>query len=176
LGVLRVVFRNDEPWFVNADLADGLGSKDPKNGLRCLDEDEKAFHVFDTAGGPQQLAIVSEAGAYFIILRSHAACKPGTAAHRFRKWACGVLAEIRKTGRCVVDPMRPLTNEEFTDMVVKYNALLDSARLWRVRAARFPVPAAVENYNRLNDALMVCKGCFDVIKPDGWELPISAGG
>lgn len=91
---IRVVMRNDEPWFVCTDVAETLGYATAKDAARNLDEDEKGRHIVPTLGGNQDLTIISESGLYALVLRSR---KPE--ARKFAKWVTSeVLPSIRKTG------------------------------------------------------------------------------
>lgn len=91
---VRVVIRDEEPWFVAHDVAEALGYASPKDATRGLDSDEKGSHQMRTLGGPQKMVVISEPGLYKLIGRSD---KP--AARRFDRWVRHeVLPSIRKTG------------------------------------------------------------------------------
>lgn len=91
---LRVIGRNDEPWFVAKDVVDGLGLSRTDSAVRDLDDDEKGTHIVSTPGGPQEMTLISEPGFYKLVGRSR---KP--AAKRFDRWVRHeVLPTIRKTG------------------------------------------------------------------------------
>ncbi len=92
---IRVVMRNDQPWFVAKDVCDTLGYANSRDTLaKHLDDDEKGVANSDTLGGNQQLTIINESGLYALVLRSR---KP--AARQFAKWVTGeVLPSIRQTG------------------------------------------------------------------------------
>ena len=115
-----------EPWFVAADLCKVIGLSDHKGSykhhLDKLDDDERssvprslvmgtptsnmgviAKAFVEAPGGATwaepEMWVVSESGAYALILRSRDATTPGTVQHRFRKWITSeVLPSIRKTG------------------------------------------------------------------------------
>lgn len=92
---LRVVMRDDEPWFVAADVCDALGLDNSRQAMTRLDDDEKGVISNDTPGGAQQATIINESGLYSLIMGSR---KPE--AKKFRKWVTAeVLPAIRKTGR-----------------------------------------------------------------------------
>ena len=102
---VRVVMRDDEPWFVAADVCAALEIANSRDALMKLDADEKGVGLTDTLGGRQQVAIVSESGMYALVLRCRDAMKPGTVPHRFRKWVTSiVLPAIRKTGQFTAQP------------------------------------------------------------------------
>lgn len=94
-GTVRVVMRNNDPWFVAKDIAECLEISNVSDACSRLDDDEKAIGKADTLGGSQDLLIISESGLYTLIMRSN---KPE--AKQFRKWVTSeVLPSIRKTGK-----------------------------------------------------------------------------
>lgn len=114
--LVRVVERDDLPWFVAADVCRAIGIQQATRAVEPLDDDEKGVSSIHTPGGPQDLLIVSEGGLYTLILRSRDATKPGTVAHRFRKWVTGeVLPTIRKTGRYEAPAPEPEAEPETPD-------------------------------------------------------------
>lgn len=99
-NAVRVLMRDELPWFVAADVCRALGIQNAAQAVQSLDEDEKGICSTYTLGGEQGVLCVSESGLYTIILRSRDAVKAGTVAHRFRKWVTSdVLPSIRRTGR-----------------------------------------------------------------------------
>ena len=97
---VRIVMRNDEPWFIAKDVCNILEIKNSRDTLnKCLDEDEKGVDIIYTPGGNQEMTIVSEAGLYSLILRSR---KPEAKA--FKRWVTHeVLPSIRKHGAYMTD-------------------------------------------------------------------------
>lgn len=99
-AMVRVVERDGSPWFVAADVCRALGLGNATMAVKPLDEDEKGLSSTETPSGVQEMIVVSESGLYTLILRSRDATKPGTVAHRFRKWVTGeVLPALRQAGR-----------------------------------------------------------------------------
>lgn len=92
---IRTVVRDDEPWFVAADVCAALGYANSRDAIAShLDDDEKGVAISDTLGGDQSLTIISESGLYALVLRSR---KPE--ARKFAKWVTKeVLPSIRKRG------------------------------------------------------------------------------
>jgi prophage antirepressor-like protein len=104
---VRVVVRDGEPWFVGADVCAALGIKDAHRAISRLDDDERGVTISPTLGGEQGVGVISEAGMYTLVLRSHGALTPNTVAYRFRKWVTGeVLPAIRKTGEYQTTKLR----------------------------------------------------------------------
>lgn len=98
---LRVIVRNDEPWFVAADVCAALDHSNVTQALKRLDDDEQA--LISSEGihrGSDLVNVVNESGLYSLILGSR---KPE--AKRFKKWVTSeVLPAIRKTGRFEAAP------------------------------------------------------------------------
>jgi prophage antirepressor-like protein len=93
--IIRMVFLDNQPWFVAQELSLCNTSKT----VSCLDDDEKGITSSYTLGGSQQHLIVNESGLYALILRCRNAMKKGTVPYKFRKWVTSeVLPSIRKTG------------------------------------------------------------------------------
>lgn len=93
-GELRTLIRDDDPWFVLRDICDALGINQTHDAMRVLDDDEKVKDNILTLGGMQEMALVSEAGLYRLIMRSR---KPEAKA--FQRWVTHeVLPAIRKLG------------------------------------------------------------------------------
>ena len=98
-NTVRVIDRSGAPWFVAADVCRILGVANVSEATTRLDADEKGISSIYTLGGEQELVVVSEGGLYTLVLRSRDATKPGTVAHRFRKWVTSeVLPQIHRTG------------------------------------------------------------------------------
>ncbi|ANA86906.1 antirepressor [Gordonia phage Utz] len=103
---VRTVVVDGEPWFVLADLCRVLDLAAVGRVASRLDEGVRQTHTLPTAGGAQQMTIVSEPGMYEVVIRSD---KPEAAA--FRRWITGsVLPEIRRTGS--FNAALPQTREE----------------------------------------------------------------
>ena len=93
-GKVRVVIRNDNPWFVAKDVCVCLEIGNSRDAVASLDDDEKGVGIIDTPGGKQEMSIVSEPGLYSLILRSR---KPEAKA--FKRWVThDILPSIRKHG------------------------------------------------------------------------------
>ena len=97
---VRTIIIDGEPWFVLSDLCKVLGLGTPARVRERLDEGVSQTHTLQTAGGAQQMTVVSEAGMYEVVIRSD---KPEAVV--FRRWITStVLPEIRKTGSFNAQP------------------------------------------------------------------------
>ena len=98
---IRVVMKDDNPWWVAKDVCDVLGLVNPSETLKALDEDELTSETLRSGGQGREMRLVSESGVYALIFRSN---KPE--AKRFRKWVTSeVLPQIRRTGRYTLGKM-----------------------------------------------------------------------
>lgn len=135
---VRVLTRDDKPWFVLADVCSVLDIANNRDASNRLDEDEKGVVTTDTLGGAQEMSIINESGLYNLIFTSR---KPE--ARRFRKWVTGeVLPAIRKTGSYGL----PTTPQEwfnrFARILCLWDALgEDAARTeWKALGPLSPMP------------------------------------
>lgn len=103
-GNVRVVMRDDEPWFVAADVCRALNIAQVTNTIRRLDDDEKALiSVKGISRGNDQVSIVNESGLYSLILGSRKA-----EAKFFKRWITHeVIPSLRKTGSYSVASQKP---------------------------------------------------------------------
>ena len=93
-GEVRTADRGGAPWFVAADVCRALEIGNSRQALTRLDDDEKDVISNDTLGGKQEMAVVSEAGLYTLVLSSR---KPE--AKTFKRWVTHeVLPSIRQHG------------------------------------------------------------------------------
>lgn len=99
-GSVRTLYRDDEPWFVAADVCKALAIANPRDAVTRLDDDEKdAVGLTDTMGRQQTVNIINEFGLYNLILGSR---KPE--AKQFKRWITHeVIPQIRQTGAYQVD-------------------------------------------------------------------------
>lgn len=110
-GAVRVAEIDGEPWFIAADVCRALDVKNGRDAVSRLDDDEKGVALTDTLGGRQEMAAVSEAGLYALVLSSR---KPEAKA--FKRWVThDVLPSIRKHGAYMTEEIlqKTLENPDF---------------------------------------------------------------
>ncbi|WP_200415982.1 phage antirepressor [Virgibacillus salexigens] len=91
---LRIIEKENEPWFVAKDVSVILGFRDPYTATRSLDDDEKLLHTLRVSGQNRETTIVNESGLYSMILRSNK-----SEAKQFKRWITHeVIPSIRKHG------------------------------------------------------------------------------
>lgn len=104
-GNVRIVMKEQEPWFVAKDVCNCLEINNSRQALIRLDDDEKSSVILNdgTPGNPEK-SIVNEYGLYSLVLSSR---KPE--AKEFKRWIThDVIPQIRKTGQYVADIPRTL--------------------------------------------------------------------
>lgn len=130
---LHCVTHEGKPWFVASHICAAVGITNPSQAVAALDDDEKAevCLTYTSSTGTVQrrrTLIVSEPGVYFLLLRSRGATKPGTKAHRFRKWVTGtVLPTLRETGSYT--PQAPSPEQNAAWMVSQIGRLMPLTKL-----------------------------------------------
>lgn len=130
---VRVVIRNDSPWFVASDVATALAYRDAHNMTRIIDEDEQGTQIVRTPSGDQEMLVINESGLYSAILKSR---KPE--AKKFKKWVTSeVLPAIRKTGSYTHPQGAPTVNGQISVELAEYVSLLkQQAELAKLSAQR----------------------------------------
>lgn len=94
-GNLRIVMRNNEPWFVGKDVAEKLGYSDLNKAIAMhIDDEDKLNDKTSLSLGQRGGWLINESGMYSLILKSKL-----PAAKQFKHWVTAdVLPSIRKHG------------------------------------------------------------------------------
>jgi len=91
---VRVLLRDEQPWFVAADVCRVLELANVTEATRSLDGDELDSVIMNSGDQGRKTLILSESGLYTLIFKSRKA-----EAKKFRKWVTAeVLPAIRRTG------------------------------------------------------------------------------
>lgn len=128
---VRVLIRDNEPWFVAKDVCACLELGNVSQTCSRLDDDERGIISNDTPSGKQEMLIVSEPGLYSLIGSSKK-----QEAKAFKRWVNHeVLPSIRKTGSysvhqpTIYDYARALIAEkERSDALEAQNKVLTAER------------------------------------------------
>lgn len=105
-GSVRVIMRDNEPWFVVVDVCKALDIGNPTQAIDRLDEDEKMTLISNEShsgkrGGAQPMNVVNESGLYTLVLGSR---KPEAKA--FKRWIThDIIPSIRKHGAFITDEL-----------------------------------------------------------------------
>lgn len=95
-GKVRVIEKNNEPWFVGKDVAGILGYSDLNKAvsMHVDKEDKKLNDKTSPSFGQRGATLINESGLYSLILSSKL-----PAAKKFKRWVTSeILPAIRKTG------------------------------------------------------------------------------
>lgn len=119
-GDVRIILRDNEPWFVAVDVCRALEIENHKDAIKRLDDDEKlGVALNDPHGRSQVTNCISESGLYSLVLGSR---KPE--AKEFKRWITHeVIPSIRKNGGYIqnskqfVDALVPNGNKELKQMM-----------------------------------------------------------
>ena len=143
-----------------ADLAHGLGIKNTSQLKSRLPKGVCRTYTLRTAGGPQSMLFVTEAGMNMVIWRSD---KPEAIA--YAQWCAERIAELRRTGTYATRPRPQLSEDE-----IVHQALQITAR--RVEQLEADLAKALPKANTW-DAL--CSGRGDHSITDAAKLLSSTG-
>lgn len=143
-----------------ADLAHGLGIKNTSQLKSRLPKGVCRTYTLQTAGGPQSMLFVTEAGMNMVIWRSD---KPEAIA--YAQWCAERIAELRRTGTYATRPRPQLSEDE-----IVHQALQITAR--RVEQLEADLAKALPKANTW-DAL--CSGRGDHSITDAAKLLSSTG-
>ena len=107
-GQVRVIMKENEPWFVGKEIAEVLGYSRPTEAIRKrVDIEDTLKQRTLTKGGEQEKLIINESGLYALILSSKL-----PSAKQFKRW---VTSEVLPTIRKHKMYLTPETAQEATD-------------------------------------------------------------
>ena len=94
-GKVRVIEKNNEPWFVGKDVAEILGYSDTFGALKKhVDQEDRQNCQNSSFESNRGLTIINESGLYALILSSKL-----PVAKQFKRWVTSeILPAIRKNG------------------------------------------------------------------------------
>ena len=111
---VRVIQKDNVPWFVAKDVADILGLTNTTVALSRLDDDERSKFNLGRQG---ETNIINEYGLYTLVLASK---KPE--AKKFKRWVTHeVLPTIRKHGAY-------MTNEKIEEALINPDTIIKLAK------------------------------------------------
>ena len=91
-GEIRIITKDNEPWFVASDICRSLDLSNPTMAMQRIDDDEKAKFNLGLSGG--ETNCVNEYGLYSLVLASRK-----REAKDFKRWITHeVIPSIRKNG------------------------------------------------------------------------------
>lgn len=106
---IRVIYQDGEPWFVLSDILNALQTSATRAEwkgavIEYFGEGGVISHPLCTAGGTQNVLLISEAAMTFVISRSRT-----EVGKKFTRWIHSeVIPSIRKTGKYELKPMSQL--------------------------------------------------------------------
>ncbi|WP_427340178.1 BRO family protein [Caloranaerobacter sp. DY30410] len=136
-GRVRVIIRNNEPWFIGKDIAEILGYSNPSKAvIMHVDEEDRIKEMIAHSQNGNmvktQTTLINESGLYSLILSSKL-----PTAKKFKRWVTSeVLPSIRKHGAYMTDEVleKALTSPDF---LIQLATKLKEERQKRLEAERF---------------------------------------
>jgi len=126
---VRVIYINNEPWFVTKDICDVLEIGNPSQALNRLEDDEKHTIILNEGIGNPYKSVVNEPGLYTLILGSRK-----YEAKNFKRWITHeVIPSIRKHGAYMTpDTIEKVLNDP--DTIIQLATTLKEERAKRMEA------------------------------------------
>lgn len=114
-GQIRIVTKDNEPWFVGRDITDKLGYQNGSRDIaRHVDDEDQEVMLIPNDNQSRNMLVVNESGLYSLILSSKL-----PTAKKFKHWVTSeVLPSIRKSGGYIAG------QEQMTDTELMAKALL----------------------------------------------------
>lgn len=121
-GSVRVVMKDEQPWFVAKDICECLEISNHRDALYRLDDDEKGcVGLTDAIGRERETSIINEYGLYSLTLTSR---KPEAKA--FKRWVTHeILPALRKHGAYMTEDVLAKTLEDPNYMIGILQKLAD---------------------------------------------------
>lgn len=150
LGRVRVILKEDVPWFVMSDVCDGLDLVNVSMARDRLDKDELTSVQLMSGGQRREMLLVSESGLYSLILGSR---KPEAKA--FKRWIThDVIPAIRRNGvYATPDAVATLSDKELMARAV----LAANETIKRIEAEREAERALTEQMKVERDNAIATK-------------------
>lgn len=138
-GKVRVIERNNEPWFVGKDVAEVLGYSNPSKAViahvkDCHKKQEMIPHS-QNGNVVTKTTLIDEAGLYLLVLRSKL-----PAAEDFQEWVVAeVIPSIRKTGKYIAPKQQTAIQQQRVEAML-LNAKSRQSKLWLTIAEKTDIP------------------------------------
>ena len=122
-GTLKVILRENEPWFIGKEVAEKLGYTNPLKAIRDhVEEDDKETNTCSvnetfTQEPKRTRIIINESGLYSLIFNSKL-----ESAKKFKRWVTKeVLPSIRKHGMYITEELLK-DNEQLHMQLAEFNS------------------------------------------------------
>jgi prophage antirepressor-like protein len=141
---VRVVMKDNTPWWVVKDDCDVLELTNPTEAIKPLDDDEKnTLRISEGIRGNPNMSVINESGVYALIIRSN---KPE--AKKFRKWITSeVLPAIRKTGEYATPAVQREKADKHDELVMKRLDIMEMNANYRL------AKLILEGMNKFQDVM-----------------------
>lgn len=129
-GSIRTIMRDNDPWFVAADVCRALEINNNRMAVERLDDDEKAdVSLTDTSSNgvkqKREMTIINEPGLYSLVLGSR---KPEAKA--FKRWIThDVIPSIRKNGAYIMGQETLSETELIARALIACNKIVEDQKI-----------------------------------------------
>ena len=125
-GSIRTIMRDNDPWFVAADVCRALEINNNRDAISRLDDDEKkTVALTDGNRGNPNTTIINEPGLYSLVLGSR---KPEAKA--FKRWIThDVIPSIRKNGAYIMGQETLSETELIAKALIACNKIVEDQKI-----------------------------------------------
>ncbi|MFM9414164.1 BRO family protein [Peptococcus simiae] len=150
-GSIRVIFVDENPWFVGKEVAKALGYKDTSDALkRHVDSEDKLGRRFTDSGQSREMITINESGLYSLIMASKL-----PEAKAFKRWVTSeVLPSIRKHGGYIAGQEKMDDLELLSRAVLVANSVIEEKQ--KVIESQQSQIAEMDPKAKYYDALVAC--------------------
>ena len=164
---VRVIMKDNEPWFVMNDVCEVLEIKNPRDAFSRLEEHEKGVGNTDSYNSP--INIINEYGLYSLVFTSR---KPE--AREFKNWVTrDILPSIRKRGVYATEDFTKKALEDPQFMIDALTALKkereEKAKLELEKEINKPKVLLAESIEN-SDSLILIRDLAIILKQNGFNI------
>lgn len=150
-GSIRVAIKDNEPLFCASDVCSALEYSNGRDTIARLFGDGVAKYYTNTNKGRRELAYLTEAQLYKLVMRSHA-----KNAEPFQDWVCGeVLPTIRKTGGYTLAPSHQIPQSYAEALLEAGRLALENERLLEQAKEDAPKVECYDALMRADDLITI---------------------
>ena len=166
---VRVIMKDNEPWFVMNDVCEVLDIKNPHDAYSRLEEHEKGVGITEGLTGKKNANIINEYGLYSLVFTSRK-----LEAREFKNWVTrDILPSIRKRGVYATEDFTKKALEDPQFMIDALTALKkereEKELLEAEREKNKPKVLLAESIENSNDLILV-RDLAVILKQNGIDI------
>ena len=166
---VRVIMKDNEPWFVMNDVCEVLDIKNPHDAYSRLEEHEKGVGITEGLTGKKNANIINEYGLYSLVFTSRK-----LEAREFKNWVTrDILPSIRKRGVYATEDFTKKALEDPQFMIDALTALKkereEKAKLELEKEINKPKVLLAESIEN-SDSLILIRDLAIILKQNGFNI------